>query len=260
MKRIALWSAVCLLSARHLAAADNVVSYVISDSGDPSAPLVREAVEAGRKRIEDWFGRPFPKPFSVQVLPGRADFDATFQKRWGVPKTECWMVGAGVADSLYLLSPSRWKIEGCDHSGSPAEVREIVAHELVHVFHGQYAPSPEFDGMDDLGWFVEGLATLVSGQVDDERAGDASKALAEGKGPASLATAWSGRWRYGVAGSLARYVQARYGKETVDRLLRVGTNEAALKLLGTTEPAFLAAWREWVAKGSPVPVPGAPAP
>lgn len=64
----------------------------------------------------------------------------------------------GAAASLYLLSPSRWKTERCGPGGSQAEVREIVAHELVHVFHGQHAPSPEFvAGLkpDGYGWPVK---------------------------------------------------------------------------------------------------------
>ena len=45
-------------------------------------------------------------------------------------------------------------------------VQALIAHELVHVYHGQRSPRPDFHGMDDVGWFVEGLAVLASGQLE----------------------------------------------------------------------------------------------
>lgn len=218
------------------------VTFLVPESERGVEPLVREAVGAGRARVEKFFGRPIPKPFTVEVLPSRGAMDAAFAKRWGMPKTECWMVAAGVADRLYVLSPRLWKAEACEHDSAPAHVGEIAAHELVHVFHGQHAPNPEFDGMDDLGWFVEGLATLVSGQFDGAHAGDARAALAAGAGPKSLATAWSGRYKYGVCGSLVRFAETGGGRARIEKLLRAGTNAEALAILATTEQEFLAAW------------------
>jgi Peptidase of plants and bacteria len=157
------------------------------------------------------------------------------------------MVAAGVADRLLILSPRVWKTEAVEHDpADAAHVREVVAHELVHVFHGQQNPIGDFEGMDDLGWFVEGLATYVSGQLSHEHRGAAAEAIQAGKGPVRLADAWSGRYRYGVCGSMVEFVDQRWGRETIANLLAVTKPEIALKLLGVTEAQFLEDWQKFV--------------
>lgn len=244
--RAALVILLALLCAPRAGAEETAI--VVPDSEKEVLGVLRGAVDAGRTRVEAYFGRPFPKPFVVEVLSSRSEMDAAFSRRWETQKTACWMVAAGVQDRLFILSPRVWKSEACEHAASPAHVGEIVGHELVHVFHGQYAPNGDFNGMDQMAWFVEGLATSVSGQLDGAHAGDARAALKAGKGPKSLATAWSGRYRYGVSGSLVRFIETTRGRATIDRLLRVGTNAAVMATLGTTEGAFLAAWRQEIRK------------
>ncbi len=60
---------------------------------------------------------------------------------------------------------------------------------------------------------------LASGQLAAEHKGAAREAIAAGKAPDHLANAWSGRWRYGLAGSLAGYVDRRWGRGTVVAML-----------------------------------------
>jgi len=193
----------------------HIKMIIITQASDESlVPDLRKDIHQGRDRIERFFGHPFDKPYTVEVFPDRKAFDTFFQKRWGIAHTERWMVAAGVADRLVLLSPRAWAKEADEHDASDRQhVREIITHEMVHVYHGQHNPSRDFDGMDDLGWFVEGLATYVSGQLELGHADDARKAIAEGKAPIHLADAWSGRYRYGVCGSMVQYVDSRYGRE-----------------------------------------------
>jgi hypothetical protein len=115
---------------------------------------LRTHLQNGQKQVERFFGQPFKKAFDVEVFTDRAAFDKYFRDRWKVPKTEAWMVASGVADRLAILSPRVWKAEAVEHDPGDAEhIRELIAHELVHVFHGQHNPRPDFDGMDDCGWF-----------------------------------------------------------------------------------------------------------
>src|SRR5262245_2239456 len=201
-------------------------------------------IEQGRQKVERFFGQPFKKAFEVEVVPGRAAFDEYFRKRWKIPKTEAWMVASGVADRMVILSPRVWKTQAAEHDPADAEhIRDLIAHELVHVYHGQQNPRPDFDGMDDCGWLVEGLAVYVSGQLERSHRTAARDALKEGKGPNRLAGAWSGRSRYGVSGSMVEFVDQRHGREVVKKLLAVVSNEEALKLLKTTEGEFLEAWK-----------------
>jgi hypothetical protein len=215
------------------------------------AAALKPCIQEGQKKIERFFGQPFKKVFEVEVFANRAAFDEYFRKRWKVPKTEAWMVASGVADRLTILSPRVWKTEAVEHDpANTNHIRDLVTHELVHVYHGQHNPRPDFDDMDDMGWFVEGLAVYVSGQLEGAHRTAAKEALKAGKAPTRLADAWSGRYRYGVSGSMAEFVDERYGRDIVKKLLAVVNNQDAMKLLNTTETQFLEAWK---AHASPQP-------
>lgn len=202
-------------------------------------------IEDGVKVNETFFGKPYPKPFVVYVYPSRSALDQTFLDRWGVGKTEPWMVAAGVADGVFLLSPRVWKTDAAEHNPEDTgHVNRILTHELTHVYHGQCSPAHDFEGMDDLAWLAEGLATYVSGQLDQEHKGQDAEALAKGQGPTSLATAWSGRYRYAISGSLVRYLDQRYGRPKLLELLGFTTPTQVLKALGTTEGDLLKSWEK----------------
>jgi Collagenase len=238
-------------SAKQTPPDDANFGMIIADKKDAAVVAdLQKPMREGRKRIEEFFGKPFPRPFVTEVFAQRSTFDAYFQKRWKVPKTERWMVAAGVGDRFLLLTPRVWKSEAVEHNPNDAtHVRELVAHELVHVFHGQQNPTGDFDGMDDLGWFVEGLATYVSGQLSHEHRTAASEAIQAGKAPSRLADAWSGRYRYGVSGSMVEFVDQRWGRATIGKMLAATKPDAALKLLGVTEQQFLEDWRKFVLAG-----------
>lgn len=202
-------------------------------------------VEAGRARIEAYFAAPFPRAPRVVLARSRAEFDAAIPAAWEMTPTRCWMVGVGVADFLAVLAPAAWGAEACEHNANdPAEAQAIITHELVHTYHGQFNPTGDFTGMDELGWFVEGLAVVVSGQFETRR-GAAAEAIAAGAAPSLLEDAWGGRYRYGVCASMVRYIDETYGRGAIVDLLRATTNEDALARLGVSEAAFLAGWRAW---------------
>ena len=107
-------------------------------------------------------------------------------------------------------------------------------------------PTRDFTGMEDeLGWFCEGLATFESGQLEREHRDDARQALAAGAGPQQLATAWSGRYRYGVCGSLVAYLHQRCGDEALREMLGATTQPQLLAIAGLSEAELLAAWADW---------------
>lgn len=222
----------------------------VSTAAKQDAEAIGPDLRAGVERIERFFGDPFAKPFVVEVFAHRSEFDAFVRERGWMERTERWMVAAGVADRLVILGPSAWKAEADEHDPSDREhVRNLVAHELVHVYHGQRCPKPDFDGMDDMGWLTEGLAVLVSGQLEREHRGRDREAIRAGKAPARLGDAWSGRYRYAVSGSIVAFVERKYGRKTLNRLLTVARNEDALTILGTTERRLLDGWAERVTKG-----------
>ena len=231
------------LSGLILASALAGCAHAFPMQGNDAA--VARDIAAGRQRIEAFFGETFRTPVNVLVAPDRAAFDRALPPAWGIAPSQCWMVGVGVADSLYLLSPSAWAHDACDHSGDAAEVQGVITHELTHAFHGQHNPTRDFTGMDDAGWFVEGLAVVVSGQLDASHAGDARAAIAANAAPTALASAWSGRYRYGVCGSMVRYIEVTYGRRTLIALLNATDNQQILGRLHLREGEFLSLWREW---------------
>jgi len=212
-------------------------------AGDPYAKAVRDDAHASAEQIQSFFGAPFPDPIHFQVVADRANFDAAVAK-FGLSPTQCWMVGMGTADLMVLLSPQAWAKQACDHDPNDREAtRLLVAHELIHVYHGQFNPTRDFTGMDDLDWFIEGLAVFTSGQLTKKRLDQVQAAASAGQLPTSLAKIWTGPNRYAFAGSLVRYVDQTWGRAATVRLLKVRNSAEALALLGTSEKSLLAGWR-----------------
>jgi hypothetical protein len=203
-------------------------------------PLVADAV----RTVEAFFGAPFPQPFTVVVHPDRASFDASFPPEWGIERTECWMVATGIASGVQLLSPRTWADEACEHDPrDDRHVGELLAHELTHVYHAQHNPSPDFVDVTGLDWFVEGLATLVAGQLTAERLAAAHAALAAGQGPRGLDDAWSGPHRYGFSGSLVAVLDDELGRGRLSELLSATSRDELLTLAETCEAELLDRWR-----------------
>jgi hypothetical protein len=233
------------LVAESLWADGGTLRFVEADR--ETADSLRPLLDAGRRAVEAYFGAPFPDPVAVTLAPDRAAFTAVLNTEWGIPETQCWMVGTGVADFLVILSPRDWRAEACEHD--PADTRhvqDIVTHELTHVYHGQRNPTRDFEGADEVGWFAEGLAVLVAGQLARGRMSDPREAVRAGAVPARLADAWSGRYRYGVSGSLVSYIEATWGRDAVRDLLAVTTQAQLLARLGVTEQQLLDRWKAWV--------------
>ena len=208
---------------------------------------LRQQVLAGRLAVVQFFGSGFPRPFGVKVFADRATLTDYWRQQWKEPdlKPECWMVASGTAQGLSLLSPRVWPSQACEHDARDTlALQKLVTHELVHVFHGQANPSPEFDGLDGIDWFVEGLANFASGQLDEQRLQGVRKALADLKSqPTQLKQVWSGKDRYGQAGSLVAYIDRRFGRAMLVRMLAATTPQQLLDMLGLTEAQLIADWR-----------------
>jgi hypothetical protein len=214
---------------------------------------VARMVDRGSREVEGFFGAPFPRAFDLRIFPDRSSLTAYWREAWKTPdfESQCWMVASGTASTLAVLSPAVWKSEACEHD--PADrpaTRKLIAHELVHVYHGQVNPNPEFEGVDEIGWFVEGLAVLASGQLDEGRLGRARAAVVSGKGPARLQDAWSGPDRYGIAGSLVSFIDWTRGRATLLRLMRCTANRELLEALGLSEEELLSRWKADLTGGS----------
>jgi hypothetical protein len=239
-----------LLFALPATASAQLASQTFNVTAPGVSPAVVADIEAdlawAESRIAERLG-PFPDTVSVRIFADRAGFTEALREAWGIPETACWMVGAADDYHLYLLSHDAWREEACEHDPDDSEHRRLlVTHEAVHVYHGQVNPSDDIGLLEEIGWFVEGLATWASGQLEAAHAGRAAEALEAGEGPALLAEAWSGQYRYGVAGSLVAWIDENRGREVLLAALEFTTWDEFESLLGMSEDEFLAAWRLWV--------------
>jgi hypothetical protein len=276
---VASWAALATLSALSqgpgraqklpVDVAERLVSTTIEggwtlrvEAGDPALDVsiddLRAELRRARERVESFFGAPFPDPLTVTVAPDRATFSAVLRAEWGVPETECWMVATGVADFVVLLAPDRWRKEACEHDPTDEQHRfDLLVHELTHSYHGQRNPTRDFTGAEEVGWFAEGLAVLVAGQLDRNRLADPSEAIAQGAAPEHLSEAWSGKYRYGISGSIVELIDHDWGRATLVDLLALTREEELLRRLAIDEPGLLARWRAWVQarRGDAAPAP-----
>jgi hypothetical protein len=215
-------------------------------SSDEAVAALEADLEWAHELVQDELG-PLPDSVTVSVLPDRTSFSAALRGAWGMPDTQCWMVGAADDHALYLLAPDVWSSEACEHDADDEEGRRrLIAHELVHVYHGQVNASEDIGLLEDLGWFIEGVATYVSGQLQASHRGRAAAAIRQGQSPNRLSDAWSGSYRYGVAGSMASYIDRHWGRGVLQEALKARTRDELLGQLGVTESAFIAGWRDWV--------------
>ena len=207
---------------------------------------IEKELAIGRKTVTDFFHSPFKEKYEVYIFPNRNELDKQWSKDWAGPnfKSQCWMVASGVARRLDILSPLCWKKDACDHNATDSiEVQKIITHELVHVFHAQHNPQPSFDGMDDLSWLVEGLATFVSGQLNEERINKVRTQLKEGKVPTTLSQFWTGADKYGRAGCFVQFLEKKYGRKKIIELLSLTDLSSILKSLTTDEATLIKLWK-----------------
>jgi len=207
-------------------------------------------LQSGLKKIVEYFHHSFLDKFNVYIFPDRGFLDKQWQKDWGDSsfQSQCWMIASGVAHRLDLLSPNMWAKQACDHNGNDStEVRQVIWHELVHVFHGQYNPDHTFSYIEKLDWLVEGVATFVSGQLDERRLQRIKQLVKENKTPSTLDIFWKGQEKYGLSGSMVAYIDKTHGREKLFALLKFTNKQDALKFLGLSEEELIKRWKDSLA-------------
>lgn len=207
-------------------------------------------IDKGIKAVKAFFGDGYKSKFDIYIYPNREALDKQWQKDWHMPslKSECWMVASGVAGRFDALSPMSWEKEACEHHYTEKlKTLQLFTHELVHVYHGQYNKSPDFSDVDRIDWFVEGLATYASGQCDAARMADIKIAASANNIPESLDNFWTGKLKYGLAGSVVIYIDHQYGRPKLKELLKFNTKAEILRSLNVTEADLLSGWKQYIA-------------
>lgn len=210
-----------------------------------------QIIDTGIKSVQTFFDEPYKSEFGVFIHPNRISIDNQWRKDWKIPdfKSECWMVASGVAGRLDFISPRVWLTEACEHNFSDKQrSQQLITHELVHVFHGQYNKSPDFSDVTGLDWFVEGLATYASGQCDSLRIAEIKTSIRKNEIPSTLDNFWTGNLKYGLSGSMVMYIDIKFGRTKLRELLKSNRKAEILSLLGISETELLKDWRSYFEK------------
>jgi hypothetical protein len=209
-------------------------------------PLVGEAIRNGERLATTFFSVGPQQSFSISIYPDRTTLTDRWRTAWQSPafQSECWMIAAAWGNELDLLSPRAWSRDACGHdAGNTTHIRNVLAHEFVHVLHAQLGQHANLGTMLNAQWFTEGLATYVSGMLDVDYAGTLQSRLAAGFAPTTLAEVWSDRANYPLSASIVRYIDRRHGRTALRDLLTARSTTAILTRLGVTEAELLTHWR-----------------
>ena len=205
-----------------------------------------QLISTGIQTVENFFNAPFQKKFDVFIHPDRKSLDSTWSKDWNEPdfKSECWMVASGVAKRIDIISPKQWDTESCEHHyKEKMQTQRLITHELFHVFHGQLNTSNDFSNVENIDWFVEGLATYASGQLDSAKIEEVIKSINDKTVPSTLDKFWTGNAKYPLSGSVVMFIDKKYGRQKLKELLPYNKKEEILKALDTGEKNLLSEWK-----------------
>jgi len=224
-------------------------TLIYTSNDNQNIKVYNTLISNGIATVEAFFNSSFNNEFEVYIHPDRQSLDSTWQKEWNMPdfKSECWMVASGVANRMDIISPAHWDKEACEHIYSDTlKTQQLIIHELVHVYHGQKNVSPDFSNTEGIDWFVEGLATYASGQCDSLRLSEVKNAIKDNKIPDNLDDFWSGKIKYGLSGSVVMFLDHKYGRAILNKLLILNNKTEILAMLKTTEAELLEGWEKYV--------------
>ncbi len=181
--------------------------------------------------IEGFFHKGFNHGFTVKVYSSRDRFEA------GSP---CWFVGWSTENRVHLLSPLIWEDQSCEPAaGDPFASFRIVLHEVVHVFHLQYRDAAALDST--MRWFSEGLAEYVSGRTDLDSLEISEQIKAE-KYPTDFKTLYDQKNFYTWSGLLVGFIDHKYGRDMLHKILEMDNSDQFLELLETRETDLFSQW------------------
>ena len=168
-------------------------------------PLVAGAIRDGERLATGFFAAEPLQPFTIAIYPDRSSLTEHWRAAWQAPSFQapCWLIAAAWAAELDLLSPRVWGRDACGHDpGNQTHIRNVLAHEVVHVLHAQLGSHPNLASLLDVQWFFEGLAVYVSGMLDVDYAGAVAARLTAGFAPRTLAEVWNDPANYPLSGSV----------------------------------------------------------
>jgi hypothetical protein len=90
------------------------------------------------------------------------------------------------------------------------------------------------------------LATFASRQCDTSRISEVKKVISENKIPKGLDNFWTGNIKYGLCGSVVKYIDYKYGRKKLKQLLPLNKKSTILSVLKTTKTELLNGWQKYI--------------
>lgn len=204
----------------------------------------------GAALLADYFdlrGR-FPSVRTV-LVPDRGEFDRCVAEVLRVDievPSHPARIALPQGTSLILLSPRAY--EPGRYRYTPEGLERLLGHELTHIVEEHLSPNIEALPR----WWSEGLAMHLSGDWVDELP-HVSKETAACRIPALAAmqdgavTDVSVRLCYQWGWTVVQYIEAKYGRAGIRRVVEQCADGDVLNALGVAPAILERAWREWLA-------------
>jgi hypothetical protein len=224
------------------------LEYVPEDQAFIAATL--GGLLKGAALLTDYFGLHgrFPSVRTI-LVPDGGEFDRCvaeiLQIQIEVPSHPA-RIGLPQGTNLVLLSPRAY-VPGTNLH-SPEGYERLIGHELTHIV--EELLSPNIEALPR--WWSEGLAMHLSGDWMEE-ATHVRKGMVAGGIPAlaemqdGAVTDVSVRLCYQWGWTVVQYIEAKYGRAGIRRVVEQCADGGVLAMLGVAPAILERAWTEWLA-------------
>ncbi len=216
------------------------VTLFYGSADTAGAPVWSRYAARAVQRNQQFFARQYTRAPLLRVYAQRDSFVAQMRSVFAIAQLPCWMIGAGTASEVTLLTPRVWETQACSNSADSVNVDRVITHELVHVLHRQLAPTQQLGALQ---WLLEGVAFLAAGQYTSSARAATIQQLRSGFELSQLESAWSSPNGYALSASMVDHIDRTRGRALLTGLLSLGSEAAVLGALQLTEAEFLQQWR-----------------
>lgn len=220
------------------------VIYLDRDA-DAVETTYKHAMSGIRKGLR-FFGLPPEFPLiNIFIAPRRTEYDKLVSHLTKVP-TSKGRLGQTQGHDLYIISPKAWATDVhpdylASNGGYDKKVyRQFIEHETIHMIEEYSSPKNAMEIRPQ--WWCEGLAVYTTGQYRDRiNREETKKDLAIDKLP--HITGMKGRDAYVWGWSLVRYIEKRFGREILKKIIIESCTEDILGFLKLRRNKFELEWR-----------------
>ncbi|MDP2865901.1 MAG: hypothetical protein Q8O90_06635 [Elusimicrobiota bacterium] len=179
------------------------------------------------------------------IAPDREEYDRMVSHLTKIP-TSKGRLGQPQGHDFYLIAPNAWPTDvhpdylGPDGACDKKVYRQFIEHEIVHMIEEYSSPKNAMEIRPQ--WWGDGIAVYATGQYGDRiNREEIKKDLAVNKLP--HITGMKGRDAYVWGWSLVRYIEKRFGRKILRKIILESCTEDILGFLKLRKNKFELEWR-----------------